>query len=122
MNKLLAIIKNNKAEIGAAGLGIIGLLFALEQITRDQLEVYGHVLGALTGVAMRADLGVKGYKTHLGFIGLGVVGVLAGTDVLEPNQWMAADALIAAFTGASLQRGIKKANGNGNGGGTAEGK
>ena len=117
MNKTIAILKRNKAEFGAVGVGIVGLLFALGYITRDELEIYGHVLGAITGVAMRADLGVKGWKTHVGFIGLGVIGVLAGTDVLEPNQWMAADALIGAFTGASLQRGMKKALNGGMGDG-----
>jgi len=114
MNKVLTILRANKAEIGAIGVGIVGLLFALGHITRDQLEIAGHLLGAATGIAIRADLMTKGVKTYVGFIALGAVGVLAGTDVLEPNQWMAADALIGAFTGASLQRGMKKAmNGNG---------
>lgn len=117
--KAIELFKKYRSEAGAICVGAVGILYALGYISKDQLEMYGHIAMAATGVAMRADLGAKGWKSNLGFMLFGVNGILAGQDVLDITQWTTLDAMITAFTGASYVRAQKKtANGTGGGSNT----
>ena len=121
MGKAIEFLRRFKQEIGVIVAACVGLAMAFGYIKRDHWEIAAHAITMITGVALRLDVGSKGWKTHAGFLALGINGILAGTDVLEPTQWLAIDGIIASLTGASLNRAIKKAT-NGNGGGTADGK
>ena len=116
MGKAIDFLKRFKQEIGVILAACIGLAMSFGYIQRDQWEAVAHLVMMITGVALRLDIGSKGWKTHAGFLALGINGILAGTDVLEPAQWLAIDGIIGSFTGASLTRAIQKANnGTGNG-------
>ena len=115
MGQAIEFLKRFKQELGVVVAASVGLLMAFGVISRDHWEMAAHLVAMTTGVALRADIGVKGWRTHAGFLALGINGILAGTDVLEPTQWLAIDGIIASLTGASLNRAIRKAT-NGNGG------